>query len=392
MSSSTAVTPTNPLVDGLPLRRRPAPCTIVIFGASGDLTLRKLMPALYSLAFRHLLPEHFTIVGAARTPGSDDGFREAMKQAVQQHSRDEFRQDIWDELCAGIRYAQLDDDEATNSATLTELCDRIDRERGTQGNRLYYFAVPPSAIGPLVETVAEVRSTTGWNRLIIEKPFGHDLDSARELNHLIAQHFTESEVFRIDHYLGKETVQNLLALRFANGIFEPIWNRQFIDHVQITVAESIGIEGRAGVLRAGGRDPRHLPEPPAAAARDHGDGAAERLHRRFGAQREGQGAPLAAHARAEVGRARPVRARLRRGGRGARLPRGGGRRGRLGDRDVRRREAVRRQLALGRHAVLRPDGQAAAAPRDDDRDPVQARASSAVRGDRGRGACARTCC
>ena len=180
----------------------------------------------------------------------------------------------------------------------------------------------------------------------------------------------------------------MLALRFANGIFEPIWNRQFIDHVQITVAESMGIEGRAGVLRAGRRDPRHLPEPPAPARRADGDGAADRLHRRLGAQREGEGAALAAHARPEVGRARPVRARLRRGRGGARLPRGGGRRARLDDRDVRRGEALRRQLALGRHAVLRARGQAAGAARDDDRDPVPARAAPAVRGDRRRRAAA----
>ena len=172
----------------------------------------------------------------------------------------------------------------------------------------------------------------------------------------------------------------MLALRFANGIFEPIWNRQFIDHVQITVAESIGIEGRAGYYEQRGRDPRHLPEPPAAAARADGDGAADRLHRRVRAQREGEGAEGAAHARPEVGRPRPVRPRLRRGRRGARVPRGEGRRTGLDDRHVRRREALRRQLALGRHAVLRAHGQAARAPGDDDRDPVQARAASAVRG------------
>jgi glucose-6-phosphate 1-dehydrogenase len=256
MSNTTTfrtVSASNPLAEGLPLRRRSAPCAIVIFGASGDLTTRKLMPALYSLAFRRLLPEHFTIVGAARTPGTDESFRQAMEDAVKAYSRDEFRQAIWDELCGGIRYLQLDEHEASmDGDTLTEALDKIDRERGTLGNRLYYFAVPPSAIGPLVERVAADRSTTGWNRLIIEKPFGHDLASARELNELIGRYFTEHEVFRIDHYLGKETVQNLLALRFANGIFEPIWNRQFIDHVQITVAESIGVEGRAGFYERAG--------------------------------------------------------------------------------------------------------------------------------------------
>jgi glucose-6-phosphate 1-dehydrogenase len=250
--TSVSVTMRNPLTEGLPLRRRPAPCAIVIFGASGDLTMRKLMPALYSLGFRHLLPEHFTIVGAARTGGTDDSFRESMLEAVKTYARDEFRQEVWDELCAGMRYVQLDDSENSMGDSLTGMLDKIDQERGTLGNRLYYFAVPPSAIGPLVEKVAQDRSQTGWNRLIIEKPFGHDLASARELNELIGRHFTENEIFRIDHYLGKETVQNLLALRFANGIFEPIWNRQFIDHVQITVAESIGVEGRAAFYEKAG--------------------------------------------------------------------------------------------------------------------------------------------
>src|SRR5579871_5977775 len=154
-STSFSTTPTtrNPLTEGLPLRRRPAPCSIVIFGASGDLTMRKLMPALYSLAFRHLLPEHFTVVGAARTAGSDDSFRESMLEAVKTYARDEFRQEVWDELCAGMRYVQLDETEDSMGDSLTGMLDRIDRERGTLGNRLYYFAVPPSAIGPLVQKV-----------------------------------------------------------------------------------------------------------------------------------------------------------------------------------------------------------------------------------------------
>jgi len=240
----------NPLAEGLPIRRRPEPCTLVIFGASGDLTERKLMPALYSLAFRRLLPDRFTIVGAARSEGSDDWFRQAMKEAVKRFARDEFRQEVWEPLEAGMRYVQLDAEDTGES--LASRLERIDEERGSSGNRLYYFAVPPNAIGPLLEKVAEGRSDTGWNRLIIEKPFGHDLASAKDLNTLIGEHFSEREIFRIDHYLGKETVQNLLALRFANGIFEPIWNRQFIDHVQITVAESIGIEGRAGFYEQAG--------------------------------------------------------------------------------------------------------------------------------------------
>ncbi|MGH3026664.1 MAG: glucose-6-phosphate dehydrogenase, partial [Gaiellaceae bacterium] len=244
----------NPLADGLRLRRRPDPCLLVIFGASGDLTSKKLLPALYSLAYRRLLPEKFGIVGAARTEESDDEFRERMKQAVQEHARDPFDEQVWQSLAAGMRYSTLDfaDDNAEDS--LRTKLTALDQERETGGNRVYYFAVPPSAIGTLVREIAERRSAgaEGWIRLIIEKPFGHDLTSACELNAEIKEHFAENEVFRIDHYLGKETVQNMLALRFANGIFEPIWNRQFIDHVQITVAESIGIEGRAGYYEQAG--------------------------------------------------------------------------------------------------------------------------------------------
>jgi glucose-6-phosphate 1-dehydrogenase len=242
----------NPLLEGLQLRRTPDPCVLVIFGASGDLTMRKLLPAIYSLAYRRLLPEHFAILGVARTEESTEDFRERMRDAVQKFGRDSFRQEVWDRLAEGIEYISIDfaDEEGEDavSAKLTEL----DERRSTRGNRLYYFAVPPSAISILVEQLGRRRSTQGWTRLIIEKPFGHDLESARALNKELQQYFDEREVFRIDHYLGKETVQNMLALRFANGIFEPIWNRQFVDHVQITVAESIGIENRAAFYEQAG--------------------------------------------------------------------------------------------------------------------------------------------
>ncbi|MBV8395206.1 MAG: glucose-6-phosphate dehydrogenase [Actinobacteria bacterium] len=248
----TATAAENPLLEGLNVRPRPEPCTLVIFGASGDLTQRKLMPALYALAVRHLLPERFAIVGAARSDMSDDDFRERMKEAVQEFARDDFRQDVWDTLAEGMRYTTLVGSENQDEDSLGRLLDEVDRERATEGNHVYYFAVPPAAIAALVREVAARKSEKGWTRLIIEKPFGHDLDSARALNALLRERFDESEVFRIDHYLGKETVQNMLALRFANGIFEPIWNRQFIDHVQITVAESIGIEGRAAFYEHAG--------------------------------------------------------------------------------------------------------------------------------------------
>jgi glucose-6-phosphate 1-dehydrogenase len=242
----------NPLLEGLRLKRTPEPCALVIFGASGDLTARKLMPALYSLAYRQLLPEQFGIIGVARTPESTAKFRERMRAAVEEHSRDPFKQEVWETIADGMRYVSTDfADEGGEDKVLEELR-RLDAKRGTAGNRVYYFAVPPAAIATIVREIGERRSSEGWTRLIIEKPFGHDLASAKELNAEIAQSFNESEVFRIDHYLGKETVQNMLALRFANGIFEPIWNRQFIDHVQITVAESIGIGGRAGFYEQAG--------------------------------------------------------------------------------------------------------------------------------------------
>ena len=235
----------NPLLEGLRLRRTPEPCVLVIFGASGDLTKRKLLPAIYSLALRRLLPENFAVVGVARTEENDEEFRERMKEAVQQFSRDEFRQDVWDTLAQSMHYVATEFADDAGEDRLVTLLNSLDQERGTEGNRVYYLAIPPSAIGELIQEIGERRKAEGWTRLIVEKPFGSDRESAHQLNDLIHQYFDESEIFRIDHYLGKETVQNMLALRFANGIFEPIWNRQFVDHVQITVAESIGIENRA---------------------------------------------------------------------------------------------------------------------------------------------------
>jgi len=224
----------------------------VIFGASGDLTHKKLMPALYALMLRRLLPPKFAIVGVARTGGDDDAFRNDMKQAVQKHARDEFREDVWDELAQNMHYVATDFADDGGENKLQELLTKCDEERGLGGNRVYYLAVPPAGFPTIVDALGKRRSAQGWTRLIVEKPFGHDLASAKDLNTMLWQHFDEHEIFRIDHYLGKETVQNMNALRFANGIFEPIWNRQFIDHVQITVAESIGIEGRAGYYEHAG--------------------------------------------------------------------------------------------------------------------------------------------
>jgi glucose-6-phosphate 1-dehydrogenase len=249
---TVTTTEANPLLDGLQLRRNPDPCALVIFGASGDLTQKKLFPALYSLAFRKLLPDRFAVLGVARSEETDAEFKERMRAAVQRFGRDEFKQEVWDGLSEGMRYVATDFADAAGQDQVVSTLEQLDRDRGLHGNCVYYLAIPPSVVPMVVQALGERRNSNGWTRLIVEKPFGRDLQSACTLNDAIHEHFTEEEVFRIDHYLGKETVQNMLALRFANGIFEPIWNRQFIDHVQITVAESIGIEARAGYYEQAG--------------------------------------------------------------------------------------------------------------------------------------------
>ena len=242
----------NPLLEGLRRRRTPEPCVITIFGASGDLTRRKLFPALYALAHRHLLPDHFAVVGVARSEWTTEEFVAEMREAVEEHGRDEFRADAWDALAEAVRYVPLEFADEEGWSRLADTLSELDETRGTEGNRVYYLAVPPSTFPLIVREAGKRRSAKGWTRVIVEKPFGHDLGSARELNRVVREHFEEEEVFRIDHYLGKETVQNMLVLRFANGIFEPVWNRQFVDHVQITVAESVGLEGRAGFYEEAG--------------------------------------------------------------------------------------------------------------------------------------------
>jgi glucose-6-phosphate 1-dehydrogenase len=243
----------NPLAEGLSLPRTPDPCAIVIFGASGDLTRRKLFPAIYSLVVRNLLPDELAIVGVARSESTDAEFRATMKAAVREFGRDPIDEKIWKRLAEGMHYVSTDFAADEGEDELVELLSKLDEERGTQGNRVFYLAVPPAAISTLIEEVGSRRGDRkGWTRVIVEKPFGTDRKSARMLNDEIHRYFGEREIFRIDHYLGKETVQNMLALRFANGIFEPIWNRQYVDHVEITVAESIGIEGRAAFYESAG--------------------------------------------------------------------------------------------------------------------------------------------
>jgi len=244
----------NPLREGLLRQRVPEPCAMVIFGASGDLAHRKLFPAIYSLAHEGCLPPYFALVAVAVSDFTTESFREDMQQAVEHFGRYKPSPAVWNSLAQRIHYLAGDFEQADTFRRLNALLDSVDREHGTQGNRLIYLSTAPS----LVETIAMqlkeygLTSNRGWRRLVVEKPFGRDLTSARTLNTRLQSVLTESEIYRIDHYLGKETVQNILALRFANGIFEPIWRNQFIDHVQITVAETLGVGARAGYYEEAG--------------------------------------------------------------------------------------------------------------------------------------------
>ena len=235
----------NQLLEGFAGRGTPDACSVVIFGALGDLSRRKLLPGLYALAANGLLPESFAILGVGRRELSDESFRSQMRAAVEEHGRIEVDDDVWLRLARGMRYVAARSTEEPSGGPVTGALSALEDELGIEGNRVFYLAVPPAAMTEVVSGIATWPATRGWRRLIVEKPFGHDLESARMLNRHILERFPEREVFRIDHYLGKETVQNLAVLRFANGIFEPVWNRQFIDHVQITAAESIGIGSRA---------------------------------------------------------------------------------------------------------------------------------------------------
>ncbi|MFD6856778.1 glucose-6-phosphate dehydrogenase [Rhodococcus sp. NPDC060090] len=252
MRESGAAAWVNPLRDSRDRRlpRIAGPCALVIFGVTGDLARRKLMPAVYDLANRGLLPPGFALVGFARRDWVDEDFGQVVHDAVRDHSRTPFREEVWQRLAEGIRFVQgsFDDDRAFEELTAT--LEKLDRERGTGGNHAFYLSVPPAAFpvvcGQLSRSGLAEPQNGAWSRVVIEKPFGHDEESARDLNAVVGEVFSEDSVFRIDHYLGKETVQNILALRFANQLFDPIWNAHYVDHVQITMAEDIGLGGRAG--------------------------------------------------------------------------------------------------------------------------------------------------
>ena len=247
------ITVANPLREGLRLARTPEPACLVIFGASGDLTARKLMPALYNLALQHLLPASFAVIGSARRAMTADAFRKELHDAVAEFSRTRpINEEVWATFARSIDYVATPDDSSYDE--LRDALARIDGEIGANGNRLFYLATPPAAYEPIIRAIGAhgLRGDRGWSRVVVEKPYGRDLKSAMELTSVVQEVFREDEVFRIDHYLGKETVQNILVLRFANSIFEPIWTRQYVDHVQITAAESLGIEERAGYYDSAG--------------------------------------------------------------------------------------------------------------------------------------------
>ncbi|MFE0222827.1 glucose-6-phosphate dehydrogenase [Streptomyces albidoflavus] len=242
-------TPQRPAGHGR-LRLCGGPSGLVIFGVTGDLSRKKLMPAVYDLANRGLLPPGFSLIGFARREWQDQDFAEVVHDAVKEYARTPFREEVWQQLAQGMRFVQgtFDDDESFE--TLKATMEELDKEQGTGGNFAFYLSVPPKFFPKVVQQLKKhglADAPEGsWRRAVIEKPFGHDLASARELNEIVHEVFAPDQVFRIDHYLGKETVQNILALRFANTMFEPLWNRSYVDHVQITMAEDIGIGGRAG--------------------------------------------------------------------------------------------------------------------------------------------------
>jgi len=234
----------------------PEPCEIIIVGASGDLTSRKLIPALYNLFLRHVLPKPFLIIGCSRTNMGDLEFRNKLKEALS--NEDDLNLSQWDSFASLLHYCPIQYDEPTTYEDLNDRLHELDRQYHTGGNRIFYLAIPPDLYKPTAKMLgqaglsAERRNGEGWSRIVVEKPFGRDLNTAIDLDRSLHEYYEEHQIFRIDHYLAKETVQNILMFRFANAIFEPLWNRRYIDHVNITAAESIGVEHRAGYYEQAG--------------------------------------------------------------------------------------------------------------------------------------------
>jgi glucose-6-phosphate 1-dehydrogenase len=255
----TAATLSNPLRDPRDRRlpRVPDPCALVVFGVTGDLARKKLIPAIYDLSNRGLLPSGFALLGFARRDWDHGEFEELAREAAQKGARTPWRPEAWARVADAVRFVpgSFDDDDAFD--TLAQTLRDLEETHGMGGNAAFYLSIPPAAFPTVLKQMertgmASDRESGGWRRVVVEKPFGHDLKSARELNALVDSVFTAEDVFRIDHYLGKETVQNLLALRFANQLFEPIWNSHYVDSVQITMAEDVGIAGRAGFYDSAG--------------------------------------------------------------------------------------------------------------------------------------------
>ena len=242
----------NPLRDPSDRRlpRVAGPCVLVMFGVTGDLSRKKLMPAVYDLANRGLLPPGFGLVGFARRDWEDEDFAKVVHDAVAERARTPFREEVWEQLLEGIRFVRGEFDDNDAFERLANTIRELDEKRGTGGNHAFYLSIPPRSFETVISQLKRHGMTghdsSHWSRVVIEKPFGHDLESARDLDEIISSAFSPESVFRIDHYLGKETVQNIMAFRFANQIFEPIWNNHYVSHVQITMAEDIGIAGRAG--------------------------------------------------------------------------------------------------------------------------------------------------
>ena len=232
------------------LNRIAGPSALIIFGVTGDLARKKLMPAVYDLANRGLLPPGFALVGFARRDWVDQDFAQVVHDAVAQYARTPFDENVWKQLAEGIRFVQGEFDDDKAFAELKKTLEELDETRGTMGNHAFYLSIPPKSFPQVTEQLRRSGLADevdgAWRRVVIEKPFGSDLATARELNDVVESVFPPDCVFRIDHYLGKETVQNILALRFANQLYEPIWNANYVDHVQITMAEDIGVGGRAG--------------------------------------------------------------------------------------------------------------------------------------------------